>query len=223
MVKSQGSEHQPVESFDLIGGALCLDFVNTGSARREGPFRERLHGYGDLVTWAERVGLVSVTEAADLRQRALADPARGAAVVERARELREAVYRAFSARVQGAATEYSDIDLIGRAYAEASANRLLVDAGEGFELAWPKPPVALEHPLWPVAVSAAELLVSDDRVRVKECATDNCNWLFLDASKNRSRRWCEMKDCGNRAKQRRHRSRTSRAAARSRPARPATD
>jgi predicted RNA-binding Zn ribbon-like protein len=210
MVMNDETEHQPVESFDLIGGALCLDFVNTGSARREGPFRERLHAYGDLVSWAERVELVTESEAADLRQRAAAEPARAAAVVKRARELREAIYRAFSARVQGAAGEYPDIDLIGRAYAEASAQRMLVDSGDGFELAWPKPPVALEHPLWPVAVSAAELLVSDDRVRVKECATDNCNWLFLDSSKNRSRRWCEMKECGNRAKARRHYARKRR-------------
>lgn len=204
MVMDNESEHQPVESFDLIGGALCLDFVNTASARREGPFRERLHGYGDLVTWAERVGLVTESEGADLRQRAAGEPARAEAVVKRARELREAIYRAFSARAQGWAAEYPDIDLIGRAYAEASAKRMLVDTGEGFDLLWPKPAVALEHPLWPVAVSAAELLVSDERMRVKECATDNCNWLFLDSSKNRSRRWCEMKECGNRAKARRH-------------------
>src|SRR5690606_34555848 len=67
---------------------------------------------------------------------------------------------------------------------------------------WPESN-ALDQVLWPVAVSAAELLTSADRERVKECAADTCNWLFLDMSRNRSRRWCDMKECGNRAKARR--------------------
>ena len=67
---------------------------------------------------------------------------------------------------------------------------------------------ALERPLWPIALNAVELATSSGVTRVKECASDNCNWLFLDVSKNRSRRWCDMKDCGNRAKARRHRARS---------------
>ena len=205
MVNSDGNaDHQPVESFDLVGGALCLDFVNTGSARREGPFRERLHTYADLVTWSERVGLLTPSEASEMKNRALTDPARAKTVLEKARALREAIYRVFSARVSGETAEFPDVDLIGRTYADASARRILVDTEQGFQLSWPRPARALEQLLWPVAVSAAELLVSEERVRVKECATDNCNWLFLDASKNRSRRWCEMKECGNREKARRH-------------------
>ena len=61
--------------------------------------------------------------------------------------------------------------------------------------------------LWPVARSAADLLTSDDLGRVRECAGERCNWLFIDRSKNHSRRWCDMQDCGNVAKVRRYRSR----------------
>ena len=67
---------------------------------------------------------------------------------------------------------------------------------------------ALERPLWPVLWAAAELLTSADRDRVRACASDPCRWLFLDLSRNRSRRWCSMEDCGNRAKARRHYARS---------------
>ncbi len=75
-----------------------------------------------------------------------------------------------------------------------------VDAGEP----------ALDQMLGPVARSAVELLTSGRRARVRECEGANgCGWLFIDTSKNGRRRWCDMKVCGNRAKARRHRQRTS--------------
>jgi len=50
------------------------------------------------------------------------------------------------------------------------------------------------------------LLTSSQRLnQVRQCRGDNCGWLFVDGSKNHSRRWCDMRDCGNRAKVRRHR------------------
>ena len=66
---------------------------------------------------------------------------------------------------------------------------------------------ALDSALWPIADSAAKLLTSPDRKRIKECASNNCLWLFLDTTKNHKRRWCDMKSCGNRAKVREHRRR----------------
>jgi len=65
----------------------------------------------------------------------------------------------------------------------------------------------LERPLWEIAHSAADLLTSGDQERVKECASTTCEWVFLDKSRNRSRRWCDMSDCGNRAKARRFQAR----------------
>lgn len=73
-----------------------------------------------------------------------------------------------------------------------------------FVWGWDDAAPALDRPLWPVARSLAELLTSDELPRVRECAADNCAWLFIDTSKNRSRRWCDMAVCGNRAKARRH-------------------
>ena len=78
----------------------------------------------------------------------------------------------------------------------------------------------LDQMLWPIIRSAAELLTSDKLDRVCECPGENCGWLFIDMSRNRSRRWCDMKDCGNRAKARRHYRKTK--ASRSSPIQPVT-
>jgi len=62
--------------------------------------------------------------------------------------------------------------------------------------------VSLEAILWPIAGSAGELLTSDDLGRVRQCGGKTCRWMFVDRSKNRSRRWCDLKVCGNRTKAR---------------------
>jgi predicted RNA-binding Zn ribbon-like protein len=191
-------------TFEMVGGRTCLDFVNTASRRRLGPFKEKLESYDDLLSWAVLAEQLGEAEAADLRQKAAADPAAAAAVLARGRALREAIYRVFTSRAAGEALPQDDLKLISTEYGRAAMNRLLTPAGVGvctFE--W-QTHDELDRPLWPVAVSATNLVASEDATRVKECATDNCNWLFLDASKNRSRRWCEMKECGNREKARRH-------------------
>ena len=191
-------------TFEMVGGRTCLDFVNTASQRRGGPVRERLNSYDDLLSWAIQAGQLTESEAADLRRMAAASPAEADAVVERGRALREAIYRVFTNRGEGATLPPEDLKLISSEYGRAAVNRLLTPSSVGVcTFDW-QTHLSLDRPLWPVAVSATNLVASEDATRVKECATDNCNWLFLDASKNRSRRWCEMKECGNRAKARRH-------------------
>ena len=64
--------------------------------------------------------------------------------------------------------------------------------------------MAHRRPIWPVALSAAELLMLGDLGRVEECpGSDGCGWLFFDSSKNGRRRWCSMEGCGSRDKMRR--------------------
>lgn len=191
-------------TFEMVGGRTCLDFVNTASQRQGGPLKEKLESYADLVGWAVQAEQVTEEEAAHLLRKAAADPAGAGAVLERGRALREAVYRVFSARNAGADLPADDLSLISDEHARAAVNRILTPGGIGCCCFQWQTYDALDRPLWPVAVSAVNLASSEDAARVKECATDNCNWLFLDASKNRSRRWCEMKECGNRAKARRH-------------------
>ncbi len=191
-------DFEPVETMDLTGGDPSLDFVNTLGGRDSGTLKEKLRCYDDLVTWAERVGVVGSDRARRIRAAAARMPDEGQSVLERARTLREAMFRLFTGRE----TDAHDLDLLADEAGRAAAERRLVVEGEGYLYAFPDGD-RLDQLLWPVALSAAELLTSEELVRVKECAAGDCSWLFLDMSRNRSRRWCDMKVCGNRAKARR--------------------
>lgn len=197
-IRDDEGDFEPVETMELTGGDVALDFVNTASARVVGPLQEKLQAYGDLATWAERVGVVDAALATRLRRSAGSDPRRASSVLKRARALREAVYRLFT----GSEPRAEDLDLLSEEASRAAAQRRVVAGPDGYAYAWPETG-ALDRILWPVAWAAADLLTSPDRARVKECASHDCSWLFLDMSRNHSRRWCDMKVCGNRAKARR--------------------
>ncbi|MCI0432139.1 MAG: CGNR zinc finger domain-containing protein [Gemmatimonadetes bacterium] len=194
----------------FVGGDLALDLVNTGSRRRTGPFRERLNSYEDLLIWAERLEVVGGERARRLRAVASSRPAEAARVLEDARALRETLYRVFSAETAGTPPAADDVAALSRAAADAASHREVRASADGYRYVWPDSD-RLDQVLWAPALAASDLLVSEDRARVKECATDDCTWLFMDMSRNRSRRWCDMSDCGNRAKARRHYARTRRS------------
>jgi predicted RNA-binding Zn ribbon-like protein len=158
------------------------------------------------VAWAQQVGLLSDGEAQQLLQGASHRPEDAAAILERAIDLREAMYRTFSAVAGNRPVEAADIALLNKWLKNAQGQLQLVTTDTGFTWQWAGDGTSLRQMLWPIARSAAELLVSEDLNQVKECADDRgCGWLFLDTSRNQRRRWCSMESCGNRAKVRRHR------------------
>jgi len=185
---------------------LCLDFTNTVNWHASEHPVEALKSYADLVGWAQGVGLVSEEEGQRLRGQGARRSDEAEAVLRRAQTLREAIYRLLAATAHGHAAEAADLDLINAELPRALAQARLATAAEGYQLQWPAAPDALDSVLWPVAYSAADLLAQPALLaRVGECADDRgCGYLFLDMTKNHSRRWCDMKDCGNRAKARRH-------------------
>jgi predicted RNA-binding Zn ribbon-like protein len=188
----------------FVGGRLCLDFTNTTSYRGGAENHDRLASYTDLVTWGRLAELLSPSDARRLLTAGAERPAEAARVFACALELREAIYGIVAARVEERAPDTADLNLLNRVLTQALAHRRLAATREGFAWEWMAAPDDLGWMLWPLASSAAELLMSEDLARVKKCASRNCDWLFVDASRNRSRRWCDMKDCGNRAKARRH-------------------
>jgi predicted RNA-binding Zn ribbon-like protein len=194
---AEAGEVSRVETMDLSGGDVALDFVNTASARSVGPLQEKLHTYADLVTWAERVGIVDEANGRRLR-RAAARDSRADIVLERGRTLREAIYRLFTR----SEADPDDLAVLSRESGQGATHRRIEQGPDGYRYAWPET-AELDGILGRVAVAAAELLTSPERDRVHECASHDCSWLFLDMSRNRSRRWCDMKVCGNRAKARR--------------------
>ncbi len=198
-----------------IGGALCLDCANTTGWRPQPGDEECLRDYEDLVAWAEHAGALDGAESRDLLRAAEANPRKATAAHRRAIALREAIYRVFSAAAAYRSPDPGDVDLLNKAVDDAYRHLCLTPVAGGFTWEWRGAEGALELPLWKVARSAADLLVSPELGRVRECAGEKCDWLFLDASRNRSRRWCDMAACGNRAKARRNYARRRSAATRS--------
>jgi predicted RNA-binding Zn ribbon-like protein len=192
-----------------VAGDPALDFVNTVAGHRAGDAEDRLQSYGDLLEWARSDGLIEGETARRLSALAEARPDAADKVVEDARALRESLHGVLSALGEGRVPDGAELSAINRAVGAALAHASIVPAGSGFGWSWTGADLALDAPLWPVARAAAELLTSGGYGRMKECASDTCGWLFLDLSKNRSRRWCAMRGCGNRSKVRRHRAKRS--------------
>jgi predicted RNA-binding Zn ribbon-like protein len=197
----------PIKQFDFIAGDLCLDFTNTMGGKRGLATREHLNRYVDFVGWCQQAGLVNKAQAQTLVVKAAQEPAGAASVLGRALELREAIFRMAVALGANRSPARGDVVRLNGEVAGASG-RLQVVLGpgkSGLTWRWIAADAGLDHPLGPVARAAADLLTSGKVGRIEQCQGDTCGWLFIDASKNHSRRWCDMRDCGNRAKVRRHR------------------
>lgn len=197
-------------TFELIGGQVCLDFVNTVGGIRGGLANELLTSYVDLVAWSLQAHLLTQEQAPLLLQidhQGAAEEA--AAVLKRAYTLREALYRIFTALVQGIAPATGDLDALNRELDHAMAGARLVATTEGFAWSWNTKERALDLMLGPIARSAAILLTSDERKHLRQCASPTCGWMFLDSTKNHRRQWCSTTGCGNKARVQRHRQRRS--------------
>jgi len=195
-----------VHQFELSGGALCLDFVNTVGDRPTFS-NEHLHRYSDLLAWAEQAGVVTGPTSESLEAGSGDAPDERRRVFRRALRLRETLYRLFSALAADQTPRAGDLDALNRELGRALSHLRVGDAGAGageFGWRWDGGPDRLERVVWPVARSAAELLTSGEAAQIKECASETCSWLFVDRSRTHRRRWCDMKSCGNRAKARRH-------------------
>jgi predicted RNA-binding Zn ribbon-like protein len=191
--------------FELSGGHLALDFANSIS-RRAAPedCRDRLTHYGRLLSWGVQAKLLTSKQAERLRTEGGDRPRAAVLALRRAIAVREAIFSLFVAIARGERAAADALATLNAALPEAlAALRLAPDRG-GFSWRFEPDASDLAPMLAPVVRAAAELLTSDDLPRVRECQSDTCFWLFLDRSKNGTRRWCDMKVCGNRAKARRH-------------------
>lgn len=173
-----------------VAGSLCLDFVNTVDPRHAPQREERLSDYAAVLEWAREAGIEASRLPAAAASRAH----------EEAIALRETLYAIFGAVARGEAPPEEALRHLND---ELARRPRQITAGRGF--VW-----VADDVLAPIAWSAAELLTNGPLERVRECpGDDTCGWLFLDTSRNGSRRWCDMQTCGNRAKARRHYRRAS--------------
>ncbi|HXZ06284.1 MAG TPA: ABATE domain-containing protein [Ktedonobacteraceae bacterium] len=189
--------------FDLTGGLLCLDFANTVDDRTEIHPQELLVSFKDLVSWSQQAQVLTEQDAQQLLERAAKHPSEASSVLKRAVEVREAIFRVFKAIAEDESPEDEDLVTLSVVVAESQKHAQIVPDTNGFHWEWAGKRTDLDSMLWPVVRSAADFLTSDDLETVRVCASDSCDWLFIDTSKNHSRRWCNMKSCGNREKARR--------------------
>lgn len=210
---------------NLVGGALCLDFVNTVDPRHAASRREYLDSYPALAAWGRHAATAGADrddwpdepaagEPAGAGELAGAgDPLGAERVLDRAIRLREALYPLFRGAAQGEPPDPDDLGVLQAELTQALPHLRIGWSPGGFAREWEHGSPALDQVLWPVSWSAAELLTHGLVDRIRECpGQGNCGWLFLDLTKNASRRWCDMRVCGNRAKARRHYTRTRQGA-----------
>jgi predicted RNA-binding Zn ribbon-like protein len=187
----------------LAGGHLVLDFVNSvGGLRNEppNPADEYLETYEDLATWCARLGIISEREAGTMRAAARRDEKAARRALRTAIELRELLYAIFHALAEGEDPPGELLDRLRDVERDALAEaRLTPDGptrgGRIHSMEWAfQPPRELTDPLRPIVHAAVHLLTEGPLDRLKNCG--NCRWLFLDQSRNHSRRWCSMDECG---------------------------
>lgn len=199
------TEHDTsADTLRLIGGWLCLDFINTVGWREGDQPNDWLQRYSDLVAWSQHAGILTASQAQYLLEKANQTPNAAEAVYERAIRLRDTLYNIFSAIASHSTPAPNDITAFNKELWEALARLRILQTGDAFVLGYQSEENALDRMLWVITRSAVDLLTSDKISRIGKCAANGCAWMFLDLSRNRSRRWCAMNDCGNREKARRH-------------------
>jgi len=189
-------------------GAISLDLANTLDWRGRDEPTELLTDFGELVRWARSVGALDRAEARALRGWGEAHPRAAARALARAIEVREAIAAVLIAASCDETPPAGALSRLDAACRAAAAARSLRAADGDVAWTWRGATPAPDRPAWAAALDAARVLTSEERTRVRQCDDPECAWFFLDTSRNRSRRWCSMKSCGNRNKARQFYERT---------------
>jgi predicted RNA-binding Zn ribbon-like protein len=197
-----------LREFERVGGMMCLDFANTADGDMRGEWTEQLNSYQDLAAWGYQNGVFDAAQAERLIKTAEAHSEAAEAVRQDAIALRLVIYHVFSAIAADTEPDEADLKTLEQRFADFLPHTRLVLAGDHYHWVWAGAEDDLSQVVWPVVWSAVELLQSGQLNRVRECGGNDCSWLFLDTSRNHSRRWCTMESCGNRAKARAHYHRT---------------
>jgi predicted RNA-binding Zn ribbon-like protein len=190
--------------FNFIAGALCLDFANTIHNLRAEDKEEELRAISDLLQWAKEAGLLSPAENDRLAMFYNHNPGEAAGAIAKGTAIRDLLLSIFAAIANGRSVSARHLSELNSALAQAPGLLRMHKKPDRIEKEWSSAADGLRQILFPILLSAAELLASDRLGRIRECASSDCTWLFVDESRNRSRRWCDMSSCGNRMKARLH-------------------
>jgi predicted RNA-binding Zn ribbon-like protein len=182
---------------------LCIDFANTRYSRDSEPV-ETVYDFSEIVGWCGTNAMLGREAAEHALQWSEKHGRDAAAIFDDAIALRETIYRICFAMADGKAPEARDVAALNAALDRAPERRVLAHREKTFGWSIDRDALSPAGLLAPVLWSAGDLIVSPEVGRLRHCLNDQCGWLFMDDSKNGSRRWCSMQSCGNRAKAHRH-------------------
>ncbi len=199
-------------AFDRCGGHPALDFVNSLDNRFGGKDRvEGLESYADVLRFARETGLLDSAQAVQVVQ--AVTPEAAARALRAGRALREALAEALYAVLDERAPPGAGLEILEHYFHIADRHRELrwqpLVGRAALAWSWRLDERKAELPVWAIAHAARDLMLSPDMTRLRACEVATCRWLFLDTSRNHTRRWCKMKVCGNRMKARRYQVRHS--------------
>jgi predicted RNA-binding Zn ribbon-like protein len=210
---------QAPKPFELHGSP-ALDFVNTldnrfnkadGSAAVR-PREELIKTYNDLLRFLTQSELLTEVETRELRRIYSSTRKQEQVcnqILHEARDFREHLAAVTYALVDKLEIPEPSLVVLDNSIKNVFAHRRLVTEDTHLTWRWDGIACDLASPLWLLAKAAADQLLSENVSRIRSCAAETCRWLFLDTSKNHTRRWCNMKICGNRMKAHRYHFRTS--------------
>jgi len=185
--------------FELTGGDISLDFLNTLDSR-PAEARELLPAFADLVSWSKQAGIVDAKQERFLRKKAKQYPEKAEKARRFAISLREHMFGIFYAVAEGQAIPEESLNEWNGIVRKSMAHFEMTPTPEGLRWRWRAESGELDSMLWPVVHAAAQLLTGPQAKRIRRCASSRCDWMFLDTSKRGNRCWCDMTVCGNRAK-----------------------
>ncbi len=200
-----------LERWPLRGGVPCLDLANTEAYRGTGHEVDLLQSYDMLVSWSLATGTLQPAEAGPLLLAATEAPAVAADHLARVKELRSAIHVVMQSVAGRTEPPEAALAALNAFLAQSQVHGQLVRKAGVFEVRF-RPEDDMALPIWRLTDSAVHLLVSPELQNVRECPGHECGWLFLDTTKNHSRRWCDSGDCGNRTRVRAYSRRKRKAA-----------
>lgn len=209
MVSNMTALQEKFSDLKILEKRISINFINTVDWRGKEESDEYINNYNDLIDWATHTEIISGEEAESLRRLAKKAPKKASEAYTRAIRLREAAHRIISHISNGEAPGSEDEELLDSetlsvfSYLKLNLNEMRLVLND---------PLDLDHILRVVVKDLVELMTSDELNSVKRCQSEECGWLFIDSSKNKSRKWCRMGGCGNRAKARRYYNRSKQAA-----------
>lgn len=196
------SEARSIETLLLDGGCLCFDFINTVNSRTEESPYDYLKEYRDLLDWCRRQELLPEERIRKIGEFVRTNPEEAQKTLKQIKASREMLYRIFSAIAGESRVGDNDLKAFNTLLSGTLSHIRFSANGKTLRPGWEKDEINLLEPLWRIGKSAYEVLTEQPADRIKEC--EACGWIFLDQSKNRSRRWCNMQTCGSAHKARRY-------------------